>query len=131
MEDLSDYLGRVAAAFLDGKDADPAGLSPENTAWCCGFFYYSIQLFANGLRGTVDDLIQLAEAYERSSNIIHIVWTENLPPNLSEDADKWIMSHKRAPTHLSDCVTAAIAVLLGVMEEPKMLDEETAERDSV
>lgn len=107
---LSRYLAQRASYFL----------KMENEDLVFGFFYYGIQLFAYGAIGdeSIDDLIQLAKAYERDPEILAILGEEDLPAELAGRYRDWTLEYDQAPEGLTDSVTAAVAVLLGVMSDP-------------
>ncbi len=124
VEILAEYLGKVTAAFLR-QEYSRTNRNHVDDDWCHGFYIYSLHLLAQRkIHGCLDDLIELAQAYEISHNTMYILWTENLPLPLSKQASDWCMEHDVAPTFLTKCVTAAIAVMLGVMPEPEYLEEE-------
>lgn len=123
VEELSSYLAQVTYTFINNEYRRSRN-SDWCKDWCDGFYYYTTMLFAHGMPGKVDDYIQLAEAYEKCANTIYIVFTENLPDELAEEAGKWVMENEAAPLFLTDCVTAAVAVLMGAMPEPKMEEKQ-------
>ena len=111
---LSRYLGKRTAAFLASDNR------PDNEDLCTDFFYYSLQLYAHGMIGddSVDDLIQLAEVYERDPEILGIIGDDDLPEELAKDLRYWLMENDRAPANFVTATIGALAVFLGVLPDP-------------
>ncbi len=108
---LSSYLSERTAYFL--RD-------PKLQTYLYDFFYFTIQLYAHGQVGEecLDDLIQMAEAHERDIMTLPIICSKLLPENLACDCELWVAENDFVPTGMSECVTAAVGVLLGVVEDP-------------
>ena len=108
---LAGYLGERTAWFLHQE---------ELADYFFHFFYYTIQLYAhNSIRDEcLDDLIVMAEAHEQDAQTLATICTTNLPQELSEECQKWTTESGMVPHRMSECVTAAIGVLLGVLPDP-------------
>lgn len=111
---LSRYLGKRTAAFLASEDR------PDNEDLCTDFFYHSLQLYAHGAIGddSVDDLIQLAEVYERNPEVLGIIGDDDLPAEQAQDLRYWLMENDKAPPNFVTATIGALAVFLGVLPDP-------------
>ena len=87
------------------------------------FFRYGLYMYTTDQIGDecIDDLIQLARCYERDPEVFAIVAQDCLPDDMVDELQSWIRypdEHPQAPKALEDHVTAAVAALLGAMQEP-------------
>jgi len=118
IEELTSYLAKQAAVLMQMDH--PNNTECEETFFY-PFFWYSLHMFAGGQVGypTFDDIILLAETYQNSLGAFEIVMEEDLPKDLVDEFRAWVMENNIVPVGFSDAVQAAIAVLLGVMPDPK------------
>lgn len=113
---LSEWLGERTEAFLDYEGQYDL---------CVGFYYYSLQLYAHGRVGgdTVDDLLQLAEVYEKDSEVLCIIAEDNLPAELADETRYFYMENEQTPPNFWRAVLGALAVFLGVIPDPVETEE--------
>lgn len=122
VEELADYLADKAYAIMC-REYGSKGNGPWCKDWFEGFFRYTTLYFANGRHGTLDDYILFAECFEHNPNAIRIVFSENLPPELADEAEKWVIQNEDAPLDLSRCVVGAVACFTGAMAGPEEMEE--------
>lgn len=127
VERLSRYLARRTAYFLTHEDRKCPIEDPEK--FCYLFFYFTNQIYAHcSLAGEcLDNLIQMAEAFQSDPAVFGIIVETNLcdldDAQLVRDCWCWITEFGvPVPVCFRECVQAAVAVLTGVMLDPLSRD---------
>lgn len=111
IKELGEYLAKRTAAFLNA----------EGWEECCAyFFHFSLYMMASGQIGEecIDDLIQLAECYERSPEVFAMVGEAYLTEDMLQDLQEWVAENEVAPPNFGTAVLGAVAVLMGVLYDP-------------
>lgn len=119
VEDLSNYLGKRIDYFL--RSLWPgANRDTDQTDLATSVMYFGLLLYAYDTIGQdkLDDLIQWAECYAESPEVMSIVVDDNLPEDLSEECREFVAENEIAPSGFVDAATAAVAVLTGAIYDP-------------
>lgn len=115
VETLSGYLGNLTAHFLENEYN-----RPDLEDLCIGFFYYSLPLYAYDQVGgdSFDDLIQLTELFMADVETFTVVLKLDLPEEIVDEWMEFLTDNTYVPLNFPEAVTGAVAVFLGVLNDP-------------
>lgn len=115
VEALSGHLGNLTAYFLENDYH-----CFEQEELCVGFFYYVLQLYAHNKIGddSFDDLIQLADLFGKDVEVLTILMEQDLTEDIVNEWKDFVTENECVPRDFLGAVIGAIAVFLGVLNDP-------------
>lgn len=118
VEELAEYLGKRIDYYL--KVLYPSNNNKDFKDLATSVMYFGLLLYAYGSVGDdkLDDLIQWAECYDNSPEVMAMVAEQDLPEDLAAECWAFVMEHEIAPNGFVDATTAALATLTGALKDP-------------
>lgn len=117
-EELAEYLGKRIDYFLG--ELHPSNKNKDFKDLATSVMFFGLLLYAYGSIGDdkLDDLIQWAECYDKSPEVMAMVAEKDLPGELAAECWAFVLEHEIAPTCFVAATTAALAVLTGALKDP-------------
>lgn len=112
IQELGTLLAKWTSAFLEEDGYEEL---------CKTFYRYALHMLASDVvePACIDGLIQLGDCYGSGPSTFAIVGETLLPKEMLPDLQAWTSEYNLPPYDFSRAVLGAVAVLTGVLPEPK------------